>query len=360
MDSPKTAPDSKVLSLPVKRNKNSLTKSLGSYSFVFIFLFIFAAFLVSNSSALTVSGAFNILRHSVVVGIIALGMGLVIITGGIDLSVGSMLAIISGLSVDVFNATNSAFLTLLFALFVGLACGFLNGILVGKVKMPAFIATLGTMMIYRSLAQYYLRATAGVSRRSIFNMDGTLSAYQNFYGFGQSKLFSVIPVVGLVFIAVVIVMVFISTSTKFGKRVYAIGSNERGAQLAGVNVARTRVQVFVISGLLCGLASFLGLAMQGSVDPATIGKSNEMYAIAAVVIGGIAMSGGKGKLLGVLFGTLSYTSIDKIIAALKLDALINDTIKGSILLVAVLVQLMIPLLRVKIKELFKSPTVKSS
>jgi len=337
-----------------KLNKNSFTKVLGSYSFVFIFIFIFAAFLATNSSALTLSGAFNTLRHSVVVGIIALGMGLVIITGGIDLSVGSMLAIISGLSVDVFNATNSTAITLVFALATGVACGFLNGILVGKIKMPAFIATLGTMMIYRSLAQYYLRATAGVSRRSIFNMDGTLSAYENFYGFGQAKLFSVIPVVGLVLIAAVIVMVFISTSTKFGKQVYAIGSNERAAQLAGINVARTRVMVFVITGLLCGLASFLGLAMQGSVDPATIGKSNEMYAIAAVVIGGISMSGGKGKLLGVLFGALSYTSIDKIIAALKLDALINDTIKGSILLVAVLVQLMIPVLRAKIRELIKS------
>jgi len=337
-----------------KWNKNSIAKVLGSYSFVFIFVIIFVAFLATNSSALTLSGAFNTLRHSVVVGIIALGMGLVIITGGIDLSVGSMLAIISGLSVDVFNATNSTAITLLFALAMGVACGFLNGILVGRIKMPAFIATLGTMMIYRSLAQYYLRATAGVSRRSIFNMDGTLSAYENFYGFGQAKLFSVIPVVGLVLIAAVIIMVFISTSTKFGKQVYAIGSNERAAQLAGINVARTRVMVFVITGLLCGLASFLGLAMQGSVDPATIGKSNEMYAIAAVVIGGISMSGGKGKLLGVLFGALSYTSIDKIIAALKLDALINDTIKGSILLVAVLVQLMIPLLRAKLRELIKN------
>jgi ribose transport system permease protein len=203
------------------------------------------------------------------------------------------------------------------------------------------------------LAQYYLRATAGVSRRSIFNMDGTLSAYADLYGFGQAKVFSAVPAVGLVLIIAVAAMVFISTSTKFGKRVYAVGGNERAAQLAGVNVARTRLLVFVITGLLCGLASFLGLAMQGSVDPATLGKSNEMYAIAAVVIGGISMSGGKGKLLGVLFGALSYTSIDKIIAALKLDALINDTIKGAILLVAVLVQLMVPVLRVKAKELFK-------
>ena len=91
------------------------------------------------------------------------------------------------------------------------------------------------------------------------------------------------------------------------------------------------------------------MAMNGSVDPATLGKSNEMYAIAAVVIGGISMAGGKGRLLGVLFGAMSYTIIDKIIASLGVDALINDTIKGTILLLAVFIQIMLPLLRSKAK-----------
>jgi ribose transport system permease protein len=314
---------------------------------VFIFLFIFAFFLfinlVLNVSSLTWNGIMNIPRHATVVGVIAFGMGLVIITGGIDLSVGSMLALIGGLSVEVFNSTNSVILTLLFALALGAVCGFFNGFLIGKVKMPAFIVTLATMMIYRSLAQYYLRAAV---RKSIYNMDGTLSAYNGFYGFGQAKLASV-PVVALVFTAVMLIIVFITTSTKFGKSVFALGSNERAAHLAGINVSWTRVAVYVITGVLCGIAAFLHLAMNGSVDPATVGKSNEMYAIAAVVIGGISMSGGKGKLLGVMFGAMSYTIIDKIIASLRLDALINDTIKGSILLVAVLVQIMIPAIREK-------------
>jgi ribose transport system permease protein len=225
-------------------------------------------------------------------------------------------------------------------------CGFINGFLVGKVKMPAFIVTLATMMIYRSVAQYYLRAAV---RQSIYNMDGTLSTYDGFYGFGQSTL-ATVPVVALIFLAVTVVLVFISTSTKFGKTVFALGSNEKAARLAGINVDWTRVGVYVITGLLCGLAAFLWLAMNGAVDPATIGKSNEMYAIAAVVIGGISMSGGKGKLLGVMFGAMSYTIIDKIIASLRFDALINDTIKGAILLVAVLVQILIPALRGRMKK----------
>ena len=107
------------------------------------------------------------------------------------------------------------------------------------------------------------------------------------------------------------------------------------------------MSVYTITGTLCGLSGFMWLAMNGSVDPATIGQSNEMYAIAAVVIGGISMSGGRGKLLGVLFGAMSYTIIDKIISSLGLDALINDTIKGSILLLAVFVQIAIPAVRAK-------------
>ena len=328
-------------------NKKSFTKVMGNYSFILIFLCIFLAFLIVNGSATTLNGVMNILRHSTVVGIIAMGMGMVIITGGIDLSVGSMMALIGGTSVVVFNATNNTLVTLLFALAAGCLLGFFNGILIGKVKMPAFIVTLATMMIYRSISQYYLRA---VVRQSIYNMDGTLSAYEGFYGFGQYKVFDVVPMVGVIFILAMAVVVFMTTSTKFGKTVYAVGSNEKAAQLAGISVGWTRVLVYVITGVLCGLASFLWLAMNGAVDAATIGKSNEMYAIAAVVIGGISMAGGRGKLLGVIFGAMSYTCIDKIIATLGFDALINDTIKGSILLVAVFVQIVIPALRQKMKR----------
>ncbi len=326
------------------REKRSLLKNFSGYTFVLIFIAIFIAYLITNGGATTWNGVMNILRHSAVVGIMAYGMGLVILTGDIDLSVGAILPLVGGLSVMVFNATDNVLLTLVCALAMGAVCGFINGALVGYAKMPAFIVTLSTMLIYRSLSQYTLR----IQGQSIYNMNGTLPSYDSFYGFGQSKLAS-IPSVGLVFIAITVLMVFIATSTKFGKSVYAIGSNERAARLAGVNVKAVRVQVFTITGILCGLSAFLWLAMNGSVDPATVGKSNEMYAIAAVVIGGISMSGGKGKLIGVMFGAMSYTIIDKIIASLGFDALINDTIKGSILIVAVLIQIVVPMFRSRVK-----------
>ena len=329
-----------------KRNNRSITKILGNYSFVLIFACILIAYLIINAGATTLNGVMNILRHSAVVGIMAFGMGLVIITGGIDLSVGSMLSLIGGIGVVVFNAKNSIFLTLLAVLAVGALLGFFNGILIGKVKMPPFIVTLATMLIYRSVAQYYLRTL----RLSIYNMDGTLSAYDPFYKFGQYKVAGLIPMAGVILILVTVLMVFMSTNTKFGRSIYAIGSNERAARLAGINVEWTQVAVYTITGLLCGVSTFMWLAMNGSVDPATIGRSNEMYAIAAVVIGGISMSGGKGKLLGVLFGAMSYTIIDKIIASMGLDALINDTIKGSILLLAVFIQIAIPAIRAKFSK----------
>lgn len=326
------------------KNKKSFAKVIGAYSFILIWACILIAYLIINAGATTFNGVMNILRHSAVVGIMAFGMGLVIITSGIDLSVGSMLSLIGGVGVTVFNSTNSIFVTLIAVLAAGAILGFFNGFLIGKVKMPPFIVTLATMLIYRSLAQYYLRTL----RLSIYNMEGTLSSYDSFYNFGQMKVAGFLPMAGLVLILVTIAMVFMSTSTKFGKSVYAIGSNEKAARLAGINVEWTQVSVYTITGLLCGISAFMWLAMNGSVDPATIGRSNEMYAIAAVVIGGISMSGGKGKLLGVLFGAMSYTIIDKIISSLGLDALINDTIKGSILLLAVFVQIVIPAIRAKL------------
>lgn len=329
------------------KQPRSFLRVLGNYSFILIFVAILIAYLFINAGATTWNGVMNILRHSTVVGIIAFGMGLAIITGGIDLSVGSMIALIGGFSVEVFNATNSPVLTLLFALAAGFVFGSINGLLIGKVKMPPFIVTLATMMIFRSIAQYYLRSMV---RKSIYNMDGTLGSYDAFYGFGQSKLFDLVPMVGVILILVTALMVFLSTSTKYGRTIYAVGSNERAALLAGINVEGVRVSVYTITGVLCGLAAFIWLAMNGAVDPATLGRSNEMYAIAAVVIGGVSMSGGKGKLLGILFGAMSYTIIDKIIASMGFDALINDTIKGSILLVAVFIQSMIPALRKKLRR----------
>ena len=334
----------------MNHSKRSILKTLSKlwsgYSFVFIFAAIFIAYIVVNSS-LTWVGVTNILRHSAVIGIIALGMGLVVITGQIDLSVGSMLAFVGGFTVMTFNLTNSIALACLTAVLCGGVCGLINGVLVGKAKMPAFIVTLATMLIFRSLTRYIcheIPATISGGSNSLFKLLNTNSLYKPFYSFGNSKLLT-LPVTGLFLIALTAIVVYMTTSTKFGKQLYAVGSNERAARLTGIDVDGCRIAVFVISGVLTGISAFLWISMNASVDPATTGGSYEMYAIAAVVLGGISMAGGRGKCVGILFGIMSYTIIDKIIVALKMNTLLNDTVKGAILIVAIIVQTMAPVVR---------------
>lgn len=327
-----------------------LGRYLSEYSFVAIFFVLCIAYFCS-SSQLTWNGVMNIMRHSGVIGIMSFGMGMVIITGQIDLSIGSMLALVGSMSVVVFNGTHgNIFITLVFSLAFGSLCGFINGFFIGVVKMPAFIVTLATMLIFRSVSQYschvFSQALTG-GNNSLFKLLGSFQSYNDLYGFGNLKILT-IPMSGIFLVLITVAIVYLMTSTKYGKKVYAIGSNEKAAVLAGVGVNWMRVSVYVVAGLLVGIGAFFQLAMNGSIDPATTGRSFEMYAIAAVVLGGISMSGGKGKCIGILFGAMSYTVIDKIITALNIDSLINDAVKGTILLLAILIQIVGPNIKAKI------------
>lgn len=166
------------------------------------------------------------------------------------------------------------------------------------------------------------------------------------FGFGNGKILT-LPIVGIVLILLTLFFVYISTSTKYGKKIYAVGSNAKAAEMSGINVSAMKISVFTITGILVGIGAFLWISMNASADPATTGNSYEMYAIAAVVLGGISMSGGKGKCIGIFFGALSYTIIDKIIVALKMDSLINDAIKGIILILVIMIQIVGPQLKAK-------------
>lgn len=304
------------------------------YNFIFIFLGILIAYLVINGSQTTWTTITNIFLHSAILGTVALGMGLVILTGDIDLSVGSSFVLAGGLTIVFFNNVNSIILTLLCALVLGGAFGFINGFLIGKFRMPPFIVTLATMLIYRSLSQYMMNEM-GETRYSI---DASLSQYRALFNFGNGN-FLTISYLAIVFLLVAVLLIYVTNSTRFGKRIYALGSNEKAAKLAGVNVVWTRISVYVLCGVCTGLATFLKIAKDTSFDPATSGKNYELYSIAAVVIGGISMSGGRGKIMGIIFGTMSFTLIDKIITALGMNALLNDTVKGLILLIAVGLQM---------------------
>ncbi len=305
------------------------------YNYIVIFAVIFAAYIVINGDATTWTGVTNIFLHSAILGTIALGMGLVILTGDIDLSVGSMFVFIGGFSILLYNSTGSVFLMLLASLVMGAACGVINGLLVGRLRMPSFIVTLANMLIYRSISQYVMNEL-GETR---YRVDATKSSYNAMFNFGNGSILTISNLAWIFFILAA-VLIFYTGNIKQGKQIYAIGSNEKAARLAGINVYWKRVGVFIICGVMVGIASFLKIAKDTSFDPATSGKNFELYAIASVVIGGISMSGGSGSMLGILFGAMSFTLIDKIITALGMNALLNDTVKGVILLIAVAFQLL--------------------
>jgi ribose transport system permease protein len=351
-----------------KLNIKQLTGWLERYSFIVVFI----AIMIAYGATIELTGkTFNFghisavlsSQNSVIVGTMALGMALVIITGQIDLSVGSALVLTTGTTIVVFNTTGDIFLTFLAALIAGFFCGAVNGLLVGYANMPPFIVTLGTMLIYRSLGLYLVRAIPASitgSRSSQFAMlrpdapmisdaafDGlrdklgiSYELLRNKFGTGSLRLGSfAIPFIAFLFFGMVVLLIILSQHTKYGKSVYATGSNEKAARLTGINVRWVKISVFMITGILVGVASFIQACKIGNITPAQSGQSYEMYAIAAVVLGGINMSGGRGSLLGVLFGALSYTAINFIIVSVPAFSIdIQNTFQGLVLILVILVQ----------------------
>lgn len=343
------------------------TDCWGKYSFAFVFgliLIIYAITISANGNTFNLGHISSILssQNSVIVGTMAIGMALVIITGQIDLSLGSALVLCTGITVTTFNATGgNVFLMILAALGSGLLCGLINGLLVGYAKMPAFIVTLGTMLIYRSVTLSVVReldpALSG-SSSSQFSMIDEMPSYDFLrmtFGTGGIRLGTFqIPYIFLLFILITALFIFIMSCTKYGKKVYAVGSNAKAARLAGINVSGVKVSVFVISGLLVGVASFIQACKLGNVAPASSGTSYEMYAIAAVVLGGVSMAGGRGKIIGVFFGALSYTAINFIIVSIpSLSPDIQNTFQGLVLILVILIQTVSPIIKEKITLLRK-------
>jgi ribose transport system permease protein len=292
----------------------------------------------------------------------AIGMAMVIITGQIDLSLGSSLVLCTGVTIMTYNATGgNVLLMLIAAVASGLLCGLLNGVMVAYAKMPAFIATLGTQLIYRSLTLSVVRkidpALTG-SSSSQFSMISDMPSYDFLrmqFGTGSLRIGSImIPYISFLFVAITLFFIFLMSNTKYGKSIYAVGSNEKTARLTGINVEGVKLSVFVVTGLLVGISSFIQACKIGNVTPASSGISYEMYAIVALVLGGVNMAGGKGKILGVFFGALSYTTINFIIVSIPaLSPDIQDTFQGLVLIAVIFIQTAGPVIKEKFQSMRK-------
>lgn len=313
-----------------KHKHRSLKGLIADYSAIFAFLILFiVAVLLKGSIFLSVSNIMNILMNNSIIGIIALGMTLVIITAGIDLAVGSQMAATGLIAMTILNATQSIFLAIVAAVFAGLVFGAITGGLISKFGVPAFIVTLGTMQIYRSVSEYY------------FDGGGILATGRSasaFTAIANTKLFGIIPMPMIYWFALCILISVIARRTAFGRHVYAIGSNERASFLSTINVNRVLLAVYALSGVLVALASIIEASRLGSMNSASSGSGYEMDAIAAVVIGGTSMAGGRGTILGTVFGTLTLGIINNLMNLLGVPSFLVGAIKGIIIIGALLIQ----------------------
>lgn len=280
----------------------------------------------------------NILRNNAGIGIISLGMTFVILSGGIDLAVGSTLVAIGAVVMMLIDGGPKGILgsmgisgppAYLIAIAAGVAFGAvlgeITGLLVAKGRIPPFIATLGTMKICRSVTQHFMQGYTPTVPKGFLQIAG--------FEIGGQLL---MPILYWALLGGILYL--ISKRTAFGRHVYAIGSNERTAQLSGIAVRRVKRRVYALMGLLVGLSAILQVSRIGSMDYANAGSGYEMDAIAAVIVGGTSMSGGRGSVMGTVFGMLIIAVMNNLLNLLGVPPFLREACKGVIVIGAVLLQ----------------------
>lgn len=262
----------------------------------------------------------NVGRQASVVAIVALGQALVIIARGIDLSVGSVIGLSAVVAAITIRDTGYESVGLAAGLLTGVACGVINGVLYTRFKINPFIATLGVLSIGRGLA---LLMTGGIPV--------PIGGLAEFVGAG--RLLG-IPVSFLLMIVLAIIVHVFVTYTVIGREIYAIGDNPKAARLAGVNIKATRLVVFTICGLLAGLGGLILSGNLASADP-NLGIGYELDVIAAVILGGTALSGGRGSIIGVVIGALLMALLNNAFVLLGVAAYWQVVTKGLVIILAV-------------------------
>ncbi|MCP1355020.1 ABC transporter permease subunit [Aneurinibacillus migulanus] len=278
---------------------------------------------VMSPNFLTLNNILNVLRQVSINALIAFGMTFVILTGGIDLSVGAILALSGALTAGLMTNGMDPILAILVGLLAGAVMGMVNGLLVAKGKVAPFIATLATMTIFRGLTLVY---TEG---RPITGFDSDM-----FTMLGAGYLF-IIPVPVIWTLGCFAVLYFILKKTAFGRRVYAIGGNEEAAILSGIKVSRVKIYIYALTGFLSALAGIILTSRLNSAQ-ANAGMGYELDAIAAVVLGGTSLSGGRGWIFGTLIGAMIIGVLNNGLNLLEVSSFYQQVVKGSVILLAVL------------------------
>jgi ribose transport system permease protein len=291
--------------------------ALVGFIVLFILLSIFA------ESFFNISNIVNVLRQVSIMAILGFGMTMVIISGGIDLSVGSIFALSAVVMASIVKE-GKVLLGIIVGLLIGAIMGLFNGIVISKGKIQPFIVTLATMTIGRSLTLAY---TQGIP----------ISLFPNSFRFiGRGDVFG-IPVPVIIMFGVFFLVLYILKKTKLGLYIYSIGGNEEATKLSGVNVDRYKIIVYTISGIFSAVSAMILTARLNSAQP-TFGQGYELDAIATVVLGGASLSGGSGEVLGTLFGALLLGTINNGMNLMNISPFYQDLVKGAIILLAVLLE----------------------
>ncbi|HOV93846.1 MAG TPA: ABC transporter permease [Spirochaetales bacterium] len=301
--------------------KNTLATTLKNYGIILAFIIICVALAILSPVFLTRNNILNVIRQTSIYGIMAVGMTFVILTGGIDLSVGSVLALSGAICAGLLKGGSSMFVAIIAAIGVGVACGFVNGVFVTKARIPPFVVTLGMTNIARGLTLIYTNG---------YPISGFSPAFREIGG----GYVVGIPIPIIIFLAIVLIAYVVLSQTKLGRYTYAIGGNEETVKLSGINSSNYKTLVYVISGLTCAVSALILTARLNSAEPIA-GIGYETDVIAAVCIGGASMSGGRGSVWGSLLGALLIGVLNNGMNLLGVSPYFQQVVKGLIIICAV-------------------------
>lgn len=287
-------------------------------------LVIIVALAILSPNFLTMDNLMNVFRQVSINALIAFGMTFVILTGGIDLSVGSILALSSALTAGFMVGGMNSILAMFQGILLGALMGAANGVAIAKGKIAPFIVTLATMTIFRGLTLVYTegKPITGISDSFAFQLVG------RGYFFG-------IPFPVVITVIAFIILYILLRKTTFGRSVYATGGNEEAARLSGLKIDRIKITVYSISGAMAALAGVILTSRLNSAQP-TAGTSYELDAIAAVVLGGTSLAGGRGHITGTLIGALIIGVLNNGLNLLGVSSFYQQVVKGGVILLAVL------------------------
>ena len=317
--------------------KNIFKKFSREIGILAVLVVMMAIFGTIEPIYLTSGNLLDILDQTVINGLIAVGMTIVIITGGIDISVGSTMAVVLVLVGNLTIGGMNPFIAVIIGMIIGASLGAINGFLISKMHIQPFVATMGTMSIYRGVA-YVITGGWPV-----------LNIPPSFRSLMDGNIVEGVSISVLTFIIMAIIATILLKQTRFGTYLYSVGNNEEATKLSGVNVSKTKIFAYSFCGICTSLAAMVMLAKLGTGEPAA-GDGYELDAIAAVAIGGTSLAGGKGSILGTFIGALLLQSLKVGLIVCRVDTFWQYIASGTIILVAVYFDLVKDKISAKIKK----------